>query len=340
MRTRSTRNLERSPRESRQQRRENRRVQNLQRQDQRPIAVVNENQDALHRLYTNVKSIPSYSSKIAAFLRQNETSSLHKQIRKKYIRRKIVSYYPYDVCMADVAFYNSRDYVKANNGYKYILVFIDVFTKMCYVEPLKNKTALTTLLALEKIIKRLPEIPHLFVTDDGTEFYNRPVRGLLEKYGIRHYSIRGEHKAAVAERMIRTMKGRLEKYMWHNKTKRYVDILGDIVNNYNRTPHRTIGMAPISVTLANREEVFKKMYPKHNLQTDTRLAVGDKVRITKLKTVFEKGYKRNWSIELYTIVSAKSSGGVDYYKIQDEDGNILPRQRYYYELNLVKKHDS
>jgi len=251
-----------------------------------------------------------------------------------------MAYYPYDVCMADVAFYNSPDYVKANNGYKYILVFIDVFTKMCYVEVLRNKTALSSLLALEKIIKRLPETPNHLITDVGTEFYNRPVEQLLQNYGVEHYSIRGQHKAAVAERMIRTMKGRLEKYLWENKTKRYVDVLPQVIDNYNRTPHRSIGMAPISVNRTNRDQVFKKLYPKNNIEFKPRLDVGDTVRIAKLTTIFEKGYTRKWSIEIYKIISAKSKGGVDYYKIQDVDGNTLPRQRYYYELNLVKKNDS
>ena len=87
------------------------------------------NQNDLQRIYNYIKSVPSYSSKIAEFLRQNETSSLHKRIRRKFKRRKTVTYYPYDICMADLAFYNNPDYVRANNGVKYILGFIDVFTK-------------------------------------------------------------------------------------------------------------------------------------------------------------------------------------------------------------------
>jgi len=242
--------------------------------------------------------------------------------------------------MADLAFYTSPDYVHANNGFKYILVFIDVFTKMCFVEPMKDKNGLTTLIALEKIIKRLPDTPNQLVTDDGTEFYNRHVQSLFNEYGVRHYSIRGPHKAAVAERMIQTIRGRLEKYFWQNHTKRYIDVLQQIVDNYNKTPHRSIGMAPIDVNLKNRSSVFRKMYPNYSDQYQPRLSVGDIVRITKTKTIFEKGYKRNWSIELYTIISAKSRGGVDYYKVQDAEGNILPRQRYYYELNLVEKDDN
>ena len=152
-----------------------------------------------------------------------------------------------------------------------------------------------------------------------------------------HYSLRGPHKASVAERMIQTLKGRLEKYFWQNKTKRYVDILQQVVDNYNNTPHRSIGMAPVKVNHENRESVFKKLYKDNEIRSDPRLRIGDKVRIAKLKTIFEKGYTRRWSLELYKVISAKSRGGVDFYRVADENGNILPRQRYYFELNLVER---
>ena len=292
-------------------------------------------QDTINAIYSNVKSIPSYSSKILDFLRKDETASLHKRIRRKFRRRKIVAFYPYDLCMADLAFFTGPGMSHANHGYKYVLVFIDVFSKMCFVEPMKDKQAVTTLVAFENIFRRLPQIPNHIVTDVGTEFYNSRVGQLFEENSVNHYSIRGTHKAAVAERMIRTLKGRIEKYLWKNKTKRYIDVLQDIVNNYNQTPHRSIGMAPINVNDSNRAQVFKRLYKNHNDHTQPRLSVGDKIRIARLKTIFEKGYTRRWSLELYTIVTAKSRDGVDYYRIMDENGVVLPRQRYYYELNLV-----
>ena len=242
--------------------------------------------------------------------------------------------------MADLAFFTGPGLARANNGYKYILVFIDVFSKMCYVEPMKDKHALTTLMAFEKIFRRLNYTPNHIITDVGTEFYNWQVQKLFKENGIVHYSLRGQHKASVAERMIQTLKGRLEKYFWQNKTRRYVDILQTIVANYNRTPHRSIGMAPVQVNRSNTEKVFKKLYKDYPIKTDPRLSVGDRVRIARLKTIFEKGYTRRWSLELYTIVSAKSRGGVDYYKVKDSSGIILPRQRYYFELNLVQKNDN
>ena len=171
-------------------------------------------------------------------------------------------------------------------------------------------------------------------------FQSRKKFCYFKENGIVHYSLRGQHKASVAERIIQTLKGRLEKYFWKNNTKRYLDVLQTIVDNYNKTPHRSIGMAPEKVNRSNTEQVFKKMYKDYALKIDPRLRVGDKVRIARLKTIFEKGYTRRWSLELYTIVSAKSRGGVDYYKVADESGNILPRQRYYFELNLVQRNDS
>ena len=348
MKTRSTRNQEPSLREARRIRRENRQTENQPTSQQQPVqqrqrlTVVNgeQRQDDFHKIYSNVKSIPSYSSKITAFLRQNETSSLHKPIRKNFKRRKTIAYYPYELCMADVAFYNSPSYVHANGGVTYILVFIDVFTKMCYVEPMKDKEALSSVVALENILRRLPDLPKYLATDKGTEFTNRDVQNLFAEKGIIHYILQGKHKASVAERMIRTLKGRLEKYFWQNKTKRYVDVLQQIVYNYNHTPHRSIGMAPVMVNFKNRKDVFDKLFPNYHDRLPPRLHVGDLVRIPEDKTIFEKGYTRSWSIELYTIVSAKSRGGIDFYKVQDAAGNILPRERYYYQLNLVKRNDN
>ena len=338
MRTRSGRTLPESQRPPQRQQRFQNRQNRINRENTR--GVQRNAQDDIKQIYSNVKSIPSFSSKIQDFLRTDETSSVHKRIRRKFRRRQTIAHYPYDLCMADLAFFTGPGMAQANNGNKYVLVFIDVFSKMCYVEPLKNKNALTTLIGFEKIFRRLPYTPNHIITDVGTEFYNWHLQTLFKENGIVHYSLRGPHKASVAERMIQTLKGRLEKYFWKNKTKRYVDVLHQITENYNRTPHRSIGMAPIKVNRSNSETVFKKLYKDYAIRSDPRLRVGDKVRIARLKTIFEKGYTRRWSLEIFTIISAKSRGGVDYYKVSDENGNILPRQRYYFELNLVEKNDS
>ena len=80
-----------------------------------------QNQARMEDIYSNVRSIPSFTSKISDFLRKNETASVHKQIRRKFRRRKIVAYYPYDICMADLAFFTGFGMAHANNGFNTFL---------------------------------------------------------------------------------------------------------------------------------------------------------------------------------------------------------------------------
>ena len=224
-----------------------------------------------------------------------------------------------------------------NNNYKYIMVLIDVFSKRAWAEPMKRMRDFDAAVALEKMIKNIPDVPKSIITDLGTEYYNSKVNSLFARYGIRHYSIRGKHKACVAERFIKTLKGRLEKYFWEKKTHRWADVLDNLVENYNNTYHRSIKMAPNMVTESNRKQVFKNLYPKLKDKRPARLNKGDQVRILRTKNLFEKGYTRSWSTEIYKIEKTFVEDGVDYYQIADADGNLLPRYKYYWEINLVSK---
>ena len=65
------------------------------------------------------------------------------------------------------------------------------------------------------------------------------------------YSIHNEGKSVVAERLIRTLKTKIYKYMTTISsimtTSVYIDQLDNIVNDYNNTYHRTIKIKPIDV---------------------------------------------------------------------------------------------
>ena len=144
----------------------------------------------------------------------------------------------------------------------------------------------------------------------------------------------------VAERAIRTLKTRLERYFTENNTKKWVDVLDQFVVNYNNTPHRTIGMAPSKVNENNRKEIFRKMYPDIDLIVKPRLDIGDKVRIIRDKSIFDKGYTKNWSEEIYQITGVYQKNGVVWYRLKDSHGLPAKDRKYYWELNLVSKHVS
>ena len=242
--------------------------------------------------------------------------------------------------MSDLIDYNHSKMPHANGGFRYIMVFIDCFSKMAWVEPLKRKDGLSSLTAFESAFDKMAEIPQSLITDRGLEYYDSRVQSFLKRYGVRHYNLKGPHKACIAERFIKTLKSRLEKYFWANQTKRWIDVIQDFVDNYNKTYHRSIRMAPEDVDENNRQKVFKHLFPNTKLKTKPRLNVGDRVRLLKEKSLFDKGYKRSWSLEIYRIKKCYSRDKVDYYRVEDLAGIEVPRKKYYWELNLVARNDS
>ena len=79
--------------------------------------------------------------------------------------------------------------------------------------------------------------------DKGKEFYNKDVKGLIELY-----STENEEKSSVVERWIRTMKEKMWKYFTDNNTNVHIDILLDLVKDYNNTKHSSIKMTPVEAS--------------------------------------------------------------------------------------------
>ena len=290
----------------------------------------------LEEIYTKVKSAPNYTAKIAEFLRKDKVHSTHRRVVKKtFPRRHIIVHFPFQIFMADLIEYLQPDYKHANKNFGYILVVIDVFSKMVYARPVKKKDKFSVSTALQSILINVDHYPNTLITDEGLEFYNSNVKELLDKYGIHHYSIKTKMKASVVERFNRTLRQKLEKYFVKNKTKCWVDVLQQFIDNYNNTPHRSIGMAPSKVSDSNADQVFKELFPDIELESKPRLKVGDTVRILKEKTIFEKGYKQSWSDELYKIRDVKQAAGRIWYELTDLEGIKISGIKYYWELNLV-----
>ena len=51
-------------------------------------------------------------------------------------------------------------------------------------------------------------------------------------------------KAAIVERFNRTLKSRMWKYFAEYETRKWIDVVQNIVNGYNDTYHTTIKMTP------------------------------------------------------------------------------------------------
>lgn len=159
---------------------------------------------------------------------------IHRYARKNYGRRKYSMRGIADTLQADLI--DMQQFADENQGYRYILIVIDVFSKMAYAEPLADKTAKSTTAALHNILKRVgPHVRNL-QTDDGTEFFNKTMAQLLIQYGkINHYSTYTIKKASIVERLIRTIKRRLYMHFSLHGSYKWHDILNEVIHNYNNT---------------------------------------------------------------------------------------------------------
>ena len=179
---------------------------------------------------------------------------------------------------------------------------IDVFSKIAWCVPLKNKSAVSLVAAFSQLLSN--RAPNTLQTDKGTEFLNQSLQKLLKEYGVHHFATHNEEtKASIVERFNRTLKTRTWRYFTKSQSVRYVDVLQDFVRSYNDNYHRSIGMAPSEVNSTNQEIVWQRMYG-HEGGGTPKYRVGDQVRISKAKRHFEKGYMANWTEELFTIVVA------------------------------------
>ena len=133
-------------------------------------------------------------------------------------------------------------------------------------------------------------------TDKGTEFKNTLFQGQPTEYKIKFYtSDNDDIKAAIMEIFKRTLKTRMYGYFSHSKSYRYVDMLEDLVHSYNHTYHSSIEMSPATVIVKNESLVRQKLFRIHPEKPKWRFDIGQRVRISKRKQAFEKGYLPGWS---------------------------------------------
>jgi hypothetical protein len=99
----------------------------------------------------------------------------------------------------DIYLMDMVDLAKLNDGYKYVLVAIDIFSRFDYCEPIKTKKGGDVVNALERILSG-PRKPNTVITDRGMEFRSQKVNKYLQNMNIHHfYALNTETKANFAE---------------------------------------------------------------------------------------------------------------------------------------------
>ncbi|XP_062571179.1 uncharacterized protein LOC134233212 [Saccostrea cucullata] len=291
--------------------------------------------------------------KIKNFLQNQDAYSLQKKVKRKgFKRRRVIVQgidYQWEADLADVQ--NISEY---NDGVKFLLVVVDVFSRFLWVRTLHDKKAKSIIEAFKDILSGSRQ-PKAIRTDKGSEFYNRYLKQYLKGKNIKIFYALNETKANFAERYIQTLKKRLYRYFTHEQKYKYLNILQDVVQSINETPNRSLnGRTPSSVNKDNEEEVRLDAYlarrktkkvtivkksskRKRNPYT---LKVGDQVRITHLRRQFQRDYDQTYTEEIFIVSDRFLSQGIPIYKLKDMMDEAILGSFYASELQKVSKDEN
>ena len=266
------------------------------------------------------------------------TDELHKPVRRKFRKRIVFAKNVDSIWAADLV--DMQYYARTNQGYKYILMIIDVFSKYGWAIPLKTKKGPEVAKAFTDLWK-IQKPPKMLWTDKGTEFLNKYMTASLTEHNVHLYWTENEEKSCIVERWNRTIKRTMWKYFTKHQTGIYINILPEMIQKYNSTYHRSIKCTPSDARKpANYQHVFDALYAGKNRKirekTNPKFKIGDKVRIAKKKKTFEKGYTTNWTEEIFTVVKVQPTIPVTY-KIEDTNGEEVQGTFYEPELQKTKQ---
>lgn len=274
--------------------------------------------------------------------RKGLAQELHKQARRNYIRRNVELRGLNDLYQADLV--DMRNY--PDGEFKYIMTIINCFSKFAYAYPMKTKTADEVVAILNPFFSK--HKAQNFQTDMGTEFFNRKTKQLYNQYNINYYFTYSDKKASIIERFNRTLKTNMWRKFTELGSYEWINILQSLVKEYNNSIHSTTKFKPRDVKKSNEKIVMENIRSSLIRQNKIRnrnlmgsnkkpkFKIGDKVRISKMKRMFDKGYLPNWSNEIFTITKINKNTTPLTYNLSDEKGVDIKGGFYTEELSKTQ----
>ena len=294
------------------------------------------------KLYGAARSYGISLSECKTYLNSLQDYTLHRNTRLNYPRNMMLVSGPRKILVSDIA--DMSKLSKHNDNIKHLLIVEDLFSRLAKCYPMQNKTGSLTAKNLE-IAFNDPDfkgVTRLFV-DNGGEYYNSHTKKLLSNMKIKQYSTHNTvFKTSLCERLIRTLKEKIYRYLTFAGTQRYIDILPKIMDSYNTSPHRTLHYnTPIDVHRKFDRDEIKKLwnyiYNRRKAQVHSRkrlLGVGTIVRVTldRREFVFRKNYEGLNSREKFVVTEVDTSQHVPIYYLSDFNNEKILGRFYREEL--------
>lgn len=235
------------------------------------------------------------------------------QVEKKKDLGRIVAYYPLSLIQMDI--FDLAKYYRDNQGYKYILCIIDVYSRKIWCYKMKNKDNNNVFESFKKFmidsdLKKFT--PTILMSDNDSTFINDKFQQILETNKIIHQSnVVGDHHAlGLIDSFARTLKKTFTRIFLQNDSTNWTSHINEVVDNFNDMPNSAIdNIKPNDAFLEkNHRKIYDINYEKslyNNGKSD--IEVNDKVRI-KLTGTFRKGTEAKYTDDVYTVkkVNGKS----------------------------------
>lgn len=281
------------------------------------------------------------------WLSAQEIYARYKPARKKFPLNFYNITALHDVYEADLN--DMRKFSDVNDGNNYFLTLICCLSRFAWTYALRTKTGREMAQTLDRHFTVTGAKCRLLQTDHGKEFIASQVQTVLRKHGIKYRTLENVGKAAMAERLNRTIKVPLWKHMEHKNSFRWIEPLEQIVRNYNHTIHRSTGMRPADVTEKDVFKIWSSIYlqhtaphllrkrkrrRRHSLSRNSRVIFqrGDYVRISMVKDSMEKGYTAKFSRQVYKVDGITRFSPFPMYTLRDLNGEVIKGNFYSQEL--------
>ncbi len=278
---------------------------------------------------------------VKKWLQNQENYSINKNVIRNFRRSRVLVSGIDDQWDADLA--DLSQFHKENDGYKYLLCVIDVFSRYAWVQPLTSKFTSEVNKAFTHILEKQDRKPLKLRTDAGKEFTNHEFKALMKRRNIHHFVTHNEKQANYVERFIQTLKRKIFRYIVGKNTGRYIDHLQQFVDSYNTTFHSGIQKEPNKVSQKNEWRLWWKMYTPKNrsMLVSTKKVTfafrkGDVVRVTYTADAFDREYGARWTRELFRITERFVRQEQPVYKISEWDGTPVEGTFYEYELQKTE----
>ena len=211
---------------------------------------------------------------------------------------------------------------KINNGFHKIFCAVEIGSRLCYVQATKDLKKLATEHCFDNLLKFANDQGvglKYVVSDKGSEFVSHNLKSWFENHGIKHRMVHPTYHYlanSLVERFNRTLKDKMMRYLSAYKTKKWVDHLPDIMENYNNSQHAYHKEKPKEVAQNPAKQLINRLKAinyNERLKADKnsvlhQMVAGATVRIRKRKDEPFGKASNTFSKKVHTVVGKEKMG--------------------------------